>query len=187
MMVRCQVPLALILVAIGSLMAAGEEPKAVAAPQEAATASEATARDRARLLHEVYAATLEMMHERYFHGDRAIVPARALEDVFDEVAKKSQVKARWISVNTKPMSVHHEPRTAFEKQAAAEIAAGKTEFELVEQGVYQRAKAIPLGSSCVSCHTGFFAGEPKSPRFAALVIRIPIAEGKVQQKGGEGE
>ena len=42
----------------------------------------AVARDRAKLMHEIYSATLEVMHDRYFHADRAVVPARAMEDVF---------------------------------------------------------------------------------------------------------
>lgn len=134
------------------------------------------ARDRAKVMHDVYSATLEVMHDRYFHDERAIVPARALEDVFAELDKQSHVKARWISVNTKPMSIQHEPKSDFEKKAAEAIAAGKSELELVENGYYQRAGAIPLSAGCVSCHTGFFSGAPKSPRFAALVIRIPIDE-----------
>src|SRR5690606_30997978 len=35
------------------------------------------ARQRAELMHAIYAETLHVMHERYFHGSRAIVPARA--------------------------------------------------------------------------------------------------------------
>jgi hypothetical protein len=134
------------------------------------------ARDRAKVMHDVYAATLEVMHDRYFHDDRAIVPARALEDVFAELAKQSAVKANWIAVNTKAMSINHEPKTNFEKQAATELAAGKDEYELIEKGVYQRAAPIALTGGCVSCHTGFFSGAPKSPRFAGLVITIPVED-----------
>jgi hypothetical protein len=79
-------------------------------------------------------------------------------------------------VNTKPMSIQHEPRTEFEKQAAKAIAAGKVEYELVENGAYYRAGAIPLGGSCVSCHTGFFSKAPQTQRFAGLVIRVPLNE-----------
>jgi hypothetical protein len=134
------------------------------------------ARDRAKTMHRVYAATLESLHHHYFHGDRAIVPARAMEDVFEEIAAQSKVEARWISVNTKAMSIGHEPKSDFEKQAAKEIAAGKDSFESIENGIYRRAGAIPLASECVSCHTGFFAGAAKSPRFAGLVISVPVQE-----------
>jgi hypothetical protein len=149
---------------------------AAQAESPAANESLAKAREQAQTMHSLYAATLEIMHDRYFHGDRAVVPARALEDVFDEIKRQSKVEASWISVNTKPMSVDHEPKSPFEKQAAKELAAGKEEFELVEDGVYQRAGAIPLHGGCISCHSGFFAQAPTTPRFAGLIIRVPLAK-----------
>ncbi len=136
----------------------------------------AEARERAKLMHDIYAATLDVMHHHFFRRDRSVLPARAMEDVFMEMDRKSNIKAGWISVNTKPMSIHHEPKTDFEKQAAREIGAGKGEFELVEKGYYHRAGAIPLGAGCVNCHTGFFAKTPQTQRFAALVISVPVNE-----------
>lgn len=135
----------------------------------------AVARDRAQVMHDIYAATLHMMHERYFHGDRAAVPARALQDVFAEIKRQSHTEARWISVNLKPMSIDHEPKTEFEKRAAKEMAAGKAEVEAVEDGYYRRAEAIPLSGGCMSCHAGFFADSSTSAKFAGLVISMPIA------------
>ncbi len=134
----------------------------------------AVARDRAKLMHEVYTATLDVIHERYFHGERAIIPARAMEDVFAEMNRRSKAEARWISVNVRAMSIHHEPKTAFEKRAAEVIADGQAEFELVENGYYRRAGAIPLADSCVSCHAGFFRENSKRPKFAGLVISVPV-------------
>ena len=138
--------------------------------------SVAIARERAMVMHDVYASTLSAMHHHYFHSNRSTLPARAMEDVFSDMAKKSKAEARWISVNTKAMSVDHEPETEFEKLAATAIAGGKDKFELVEKGYYHSATAIPLGMGCVSCHAGFFGGPPKSPRFAGLVISVPINE-----------
>lgn len=134
----------------------------------------ANARERAKLLHDVYSTTLDVMHQHYFRRDGPVLPARAMEDVFEEMAGLSGITANWISVNTKAMSIHHEPRTSFEKKAAAEISEGKKDYEFVGKGVYRRATAIPLRSSCVGCHTDMFAGAPKSPRFAGLVISIPL-------------
>lgn len=132
------------------------------------------ARDRAKLMHNIYAATLEMMHDRYFHGERAFVPARAMQDVFSEIKQQSQVEARWISVNMKPMSIDHEPKSEFEKKAAKEIATGKSEVEELAGGYYRRAGAIPLTDGCISCHGGFFKEPSKTPRFAGLVISVPV-------------
>ena len=138
----------------------------------------AAARARAKLLHDVYSSTLEVMHHHYFRAEGAVLPARAMEDVFADMAQLTKDKARWIAVNTEAMSIQHEPKTAFEKKAATELSAGKKEYELVENGVYQRAGVIPLRSSCVSCHAKHFSAPPKSPRFAGLVISISLNEEK---------
>jgi len=134
------------------------------------------ARDRATLMHDIYESTLHAMHRHYFRRERAILPARALEDVFSEMESESKVDARWISVNTKAMSINHEPETKFEKQAAREIGQGKEHVELIEDGFYHRATAIPLGAGCVSCHVGLLAPPSNLPRFAGLVISIPITD-----------
>lgn len=140
--------------------------------------SVAVARERAKLMHEIYDTTLEVMHRHFFRSDRSVLPARAMEDVFAEMGRQSTAQARWIAVNTQAMSIHHEPETDFEKQAARELAGGKTDFELVEQGYYQRAGRIALGSGCVGCHTKLFSSPSgsSSPKFAGLVIRIPVIE-----------
>lgn len=132
------------------------------------------ARDRAKTMQSIYAATLDMLHHRYFRSDKAVLPARAMEDVFAEIKLQSKVETQWISVNMPAMSVHHEPKTAFEKRAAREIAAGKPDFEMVEEGYYRRAIAIPLTSGCISCHGGMFKEPSKTPKFAGLVISVPV-------------
>lgn len=167
---------------------AGGSKKAAAAPGKAAASvpvgaqlksTVVAARERAKLLHDVYSTTLDVMHHRYFRRDGPVLPARAMEDVFEEMAGLSGIYANWISVNTKAMSINHEPSTDFEKKAATELAAGKGEYEFVGKAVYRRAAAIPLRSSCVGCHTKMFAKLPDTPRFAGLVISIPL---KVEKK-----
>lgn len=137
------------------------------------------ARDRAKLMHDIYAATLEVMHHRYFRGERTTVPARALEEVFSEIKLQSKAEARWISVNMPAMSIDHEPSNDFEKKAALEIAAGKPEVEVVADGYYRRASPIPLTGGCVSCHGGFFREPSKTPKFAGLIISVPVTTAPV--------
>jgi len=164
------------------MQASGDDPPD--APEQSISAETAeqdrvtveVARDRAKLMHNIYKATLDVMHDRYFHADRAVVPARAMEDVFSELERQSNVQARWISVNLKPMSVSHKPETKFEKQAAKEIDNGKPNVEIIEDGFYRRVGAIPLGNGCISCHSGFFKNPSKKPKFAGLVINIPIQD-----------
>lgn len=171
------------IVALGTLgiaLAFAQEPASPGKPLDGPPkVTVEVARERAALMHRIYASTLEVMHERYFHNDRAIVPARALEDVFADVGSDSKIKARWIAVNTKAMSVTHEPKTDFEKRAAREIGTGNETVETTEDGYYWRAGAIPLADGCVSCHTGFFKDPPKTQRFAALVIGVPVSDAAV--------
>ncbi len=152
-----------------------KDPQSAAGPSAAKyEAKVAAAREQAILLHRVYSATLDVMHHRYFRRDGSVLPARAMEDVFEEMVSTSGTYANWISVNTKAMNIDHEPSTEFEKRAAAEISAGKEAYELAGKAVYRRASAIPLRSSCVGCHTKMFSTGPTSARFAGLVITIHL-------------
>lgn len=132
------------------------------------------ARDRARMMHEIYSTTLDVIHDRYFHDDKSAIPARAMEDVFREMNSRSKAEARWIAVNLRAMSIDHEPETEFEKQAARELATGKSEFEKIEDGYLRRATAIPLTGGCISCHEGGFKPPTKIAKYAGLVISIPV-------------
>lgn len=135
------------------------------------------ARERAATLHLAYSATLDTIHHYYFRKDQSVLPARAMEEIFKSVNRQSKAKANWISVNTKPMSVDHEPTSDFEKKAAAAIAAGKDQYESVEDGYLRSASSIPLHGGCISCHVGSsFGPPPKGPRYAGLVISVPIKE-----------
>ncbi len=132
------------------------------------------ARERAKLTHSIYASTLGVIHHRYFRDDRAVIPARAMEDVFADIAQDEGIKANWIAVNAKPMNIHHRPKDGFEKLAAKAIAAGKPEYESVENGLYRRAVGISLmNGGCLTCHLGF-GKSSKIDRFAGLVITIPV-------------
>jgi len=135
------------------------------------------ARDRAKLMHNVYAATLDTLHHHYFRKGRMILPARAMEDIFAEIDDQTKIKARWIAVNTRAMGIDHVPQTDFDRKAVVELTAGKGAYELVEKGVYYRAGAIPLGPGCVGCHASGSSSAPsQTPRFAGLVISVPLSE-----------
>lgn len=155
----------------------GAEESGVSAPEkDTHRVPISVARDRARLMHSIYSTTLGVMHDRYFHADRSIVPARAMEDVFSGIEQETGSKANWISVNLKAMSINHEPSTEFEKRAAKEIATGESEVETTEDGYYRRATAIPMTGGCISCHAGVFSQPAKSRKFAALIVSIPVTD-----------
>ena len=155
--------------------ARGDEPSGPdAAKADSTKLSVAVARDRAHVMHDIYAATLDVLHHRYFHRDRAIIPARVMHEIFDEIERTSNIEARWISASMKAMSLDHEPKSDFEKKAAKAIAAGTQHLEVIEDGYYRRATAIPLAAGCVGCHGGFSRKQTETPKFAGLVISLPI-------------
>lgn len=135
----------------------------------------ALARDKARLMHQIYSSTLEVMHDRFFHNDRATVPARALEDVFADLKRQTKIQSNWIGVNAKILSINHDPKDDFEKFAAKALGKGEASVERVEGNLYRRAEAIPLSSGCLTCH-GTLGLAPKTPRVAGLVISIPLKD-----------
>jgi hypothetical protein len=73
------------------------------------------------------------------------------------------------------MSIDHTPESEFEKRAAKEIAAGSAEVEVVEDGYFRRAVAIPFTGGCLSCHEGVLQNNGRK-KFAGLVISIPLRE-----------
>ena len=169
------------LVVWWTLVATSQEPPpanstTIAAATEAKSPASATlARDQAKLMHKVYSATLDVLHQRYFRNDRDTVPARAMEDVFSEMKRQTKIQARWVGVNAKTLSIDHEPKDDFEKLVAKALGRGEESVERIEGKLFRRAEAIPFSSDCLACH-GTFGIEPKTPRVAALVIGIPINE-----------
>lgn len=140
------------------------------------------ARDKAAQLHSVFESTLHAMHRNYFHRekDRNPVPARAMKEIFSDLGRESHIDVRWISANTKAMSLDNEPQDEFERLAAKAISSGKDSFDRVENGSYRRAGSITLGGGCISCHAAStFGPPPTTPRYAGLVISVPVLEGQV--------
>lgn len=181
MRLSCSKLLRLMVVVTAALSLAGAT--SAAPPDDKKSDSEAApkptveaARNQAKLAHGIYAATLDVIHDRFFHEDKSAIPARVMEDVFAKLGRETNVKARWISVNANPMRIEHEPQDAFEKEAARVIASGKKELERVEDGVYRRAAGISLmNRGCLKCHLPVGASG-RIERFAGLVIAIPVAD-----------
>jgi hypothetical protein len=168
-------------IAISTMLAAylrADSPDESAADDAKKPAPELTveeARRQAKLLHSTYEATLHTVHREYFReASRTPVPARVLEDIFDWVDQETQGETRWISVNTEAMSIEHNPKSEFEKQAAKVLATGEEEFEQIESGMYRRAGAITLFASCLRCHESGLTQLQTKRRVAGLVISLPV-------------
>ncbi len=144
-------------------------------PADSIVLSVETARTRAQLMHNIYAATLDMVHHRYFRHDRVTIPARAMEDVFAEIDRQANIKSSWIAVSGRAMSIDHEPEGDFELAAVKAIAGGEDHFELADGATYRRVGAIRLSGGCLNCH-GRFGSTSTSKKFAGLVIEIPLSK-----------
>ncbi|MBL8854711.1 MAG: DUF3365 domain-containing protein [Planctomycetaceae bacterium] len=131
------------------------------------------ARQRARILHEVFHGTLQVIHRDYFREDNGLkIPSRSLEDVFAQLAENHGVQARWIAVDLKAMSIHNEPTTEFELDAVKAIKAGNAEYEAVVDGRFHFAGRIRLSSQCLSCHAS--RRTSNDDRSAGLIISMPL-------------
>lgn len=147
--------------------------KTAAAANRPATVEEA--RGRARLLHEAFHGTLQIMHRDFFDpDDRHRIPSASLEDVFDELARAWGVTLTWLGVNAETLDVDHEPQDDFEKKAVAALASGKEEFEAVEGDLYRRVGVIVLHNRCLKCHVPDRTS--LEDRVAGLAITMPFGK-----------
>ena len=131
------------------------------------------ARARARLLHETFHATLQVVHHQYYREDEGLlIPARTLKAVFKELARSQNVELRWLAVNAQAMNVDHRAQDAFEKNAVKVLTSGKNEVECVDDEVYRHAGSITLSSECLKCHLPHRTST--ADRAAGLVISMSI-------------
>ncbi len=128
------------------------------------------AKQRARMLHDIYESTLLSMHRHYFEpGKQQPIPSRAMEDVFYTGKRRWGVTARWLAVSAQAMNIDHKPRTPFEKAAVRQLISGKKTHEEVRDGIYRMAAPIVLFANCIRCHTT----RNKRP-IAGIVLSLPV-------------
>ena len=81
------------------------------------------------------------------------LPARALKDVFADLASSQNVQVHWLVVNATAMNVDHNPQDdVCEDRRWKRCPSGKSTFEACEENVYRYAGAITLSSDCLKCH-----------------------------------
>ena len=160
------------LLVFASAKARSEE-KVAEVAKKAPRATLQEAKGQAKLLHDTFDTSLQLVHLEYYREDEGLpIPSLIFEDVFKVVGKERDIKFHWIAVNAQPMSVDHRANDDFEKAAVKELAAGKESYEAVEGDVYRRAGAITLFSQCLKCHVPNRTSTES--RTAGLVISIPI-------------
>ncbi|VAX40030.1 hypothetical protein MNBD_PLANCTO02-2446 [hydrothermal vent metagenome] len=131
------------------------------------------AKEQAKLLHEAFHTTLQVVHRQYFRQDEKLqIPSRTLDTIFEKLSDNREIQFKWISVNAQAMNIDHEPETKFEKKAAQVIASGKDSYEQVEKGVYRHAGKILLLNQCLKCHLPDRTST--KTRFAGLIISMKL-------------
>jgi hypothetical protein len=130
------------------------------------------ARGQARLLHETIHTTLRIVHRQYYREDeKLMLPAAAMRNVFDELARREKVELRWLAVTAHPVNVDHSARTEFEKEAVAALSEGAPRYERATNGVFHHVGTIALTADCLKCHMPNRTSTTE--RVAGLVIAIP--------------
>lgn len=146
--------------------------ESTADPLPAAT-SVVEARSRARLLHEAVRGTLHVVHRDFFDDDNPHeIPSASLEDVFDVLADRYDVRLKWLIVDTDIVNVDHQPEGDFEKAAVKVLKEGKPRHEAVQSDRYRFAGPIRLASQCLKCHVKDRTST--LDRTAGLLISMPL-------------
>jgi hypothetical protein len=175
----------LLAVVCSSWTSADEAPAVVDDSKDSQQADSATTVDQARqqaaALHTVLHATLQQTHDRYYREDEGLpIPAAVMQDVFVELQRQHNIRARWLVVEGQAMNTDHLPQSDFELAAVKTLKAGKLNHEQVVDGIYRRAAGITLSNHCLKCHVP--DRRNTKDRIAGLVISIPIIHTPAQKK-----
>lgn len=134
-------------------------------------------RRQAEILHTTIHATLQLVHDRYYHEDEALpIPAAVLKEMFPHLESEQQVKLRWLAVEGLAMNSDHKPRTPFELDAAEALKSGRNSYEKTVEDRYLRAAPITLTNHCLKCHVP--DRKNTNPRTAGLIISLPLPNPK---------
>ncbi len=130
------------------------------------------ARGRARWMHETIHGALQVMHRDFFGDDDTLsLPSQSLEDVFKEMGRSWSIDIRWLGVNA-TKDDDHRPQDEFERTAAENLKAGKSEYEAMEKNRYRFVGAIKLQNECLKCHVPYRTS--LEDRVAGLAISFDL-------------
>jgi hypothetical protein len=157
------------------LLAAG---LAAAAPGQAVTppipaSSAEDARRSVQMLADFYRTSLLETHVTYVKDGKPPA-ATVFRQVFAALADKGWPRARWLSVNGRPMNPDNVPKDAFEVEAARAIRRGEPLVEQVGNGRYRAVAALPFTGPCLKCHWG----DKESDYVGAISFTVPLAAPK---------
>lgn len=135
-------------------------------------------RKTVRMLDDVYKSAVVLITQHYVNDSDDLPAGTAAIALFDAVKKKGWHEVRLLDASGEPIDDKNSPQDAFEKQAVAQLKAGKNWFEQViekENKKYLRAATpIPVVlEKCTMCHENYKQFRGSQP-IGALSYTIPI-------------
>lgn len=110
------------------------------------------ARRLAKVLHSTIHSTLRVVHDRYYREDEALpIPAAAMGEIFEDIARIEHVKLRWLAVDGQAMNTDHVAKDSFETEAEKALKARKLFHEEATERTYRRAAPVTLSNHCLKC------------------------------------
>ncbi|MCO6455885.1 MAG: DUF3365 domain-containing protein [Pirellulaceae bacterium] len=145
---------------------------------EPADAAVERTRKTVRMLDDVYKSAVVLITQHYVNDSDDLPAGTAAIALFDAVKKKGWHEVRLLDASGEPIDDKNSPQDAFEKQAVAQLKAGKNWFEQVvekEDKKYLRAATpIPVVlEKCTMCHENYKQFRGAQP-IGALSYTIPI-------------
>lgn len=142
---------------LAGVLVAGLTP-AAGAPAPPATKSAplptlAAARERVRMMDDIYVTAVLVTHKMYVRDPGTPAAVTWAKQVFHGLQGKGWPEARILSGVDRPLNPENDPSDPFERDAVAAFRAGKPSFERVEGGVLRYATALHVvDASCITCH-----------------------------------
>jgi hypothetical protein len=157
------------MVAIAAMHAADE-----AKPDEAL----ARTRKTVRMLDDIYKTAVVLITDKYVNDEKDFPAGSAAIALFDAIKNKEWHEVRLLDASGEPYDDDNVAKDAFEKEAIAQLKAGKGYYDVVEQRDGQRylraATPIPVVmDKCVLCHENYKAVKKGQP-IGALSYTIRI-------------
>jgi hypothetical protein len=165
---------------LGSLQAEPPKEKAPKAEAPAKSVDPAVARTRktVQMLDTIYKSAIVLITDNYVTEDSDLPAGAAFKALFKSMKDGGYHEVRLIDATGEPYDEANSPRDEFEKDAIAQLKAGKPYVEKIEEKDGKRflraATPIPVVlEKCALCHPHYSDAKPGAA-IGALGYTIPI-------------
>lgn len=156
---------------------AGLQRLSIAADPKPDAALERT-RKQVRMLDDIYKTAVVLITTHYVTEDSDLPAGAAAKALFAAVKEKGWHEVRLLDATGEPLDEENSPKDAFEKQAIAQLTAGKNWYEeeinIDGRRFLRAATPIPVVlKKCTMCHDNYNDVKEGEP-IGALGYTVPI-------------